>query len=112
MIVCLSVYVFSLSKKLTRQEDQKLFLTLFDLIIKNEYVTMTVLEIDAYKNMSTSLVSNSLSLEYNRSGAAPVFNFSSCASVVINNYRQKLQLYVICNHCIIKIHIISYLSDI
>ena len=49
----------------------------------------TVLEIDADKNMSTSSVFNSLSLEYNRSGAAPVFNFSSCASVVINNYPQK-----------------------
>ena len=49
----------------------------------------TVLEIDADNNMSTSTVSRSLSLEYNRSGAAPVFNFSSCASVVINNYPQK-----------------------
>ena len=50
-----------------------------------------VLEIDAHKNISTSLLSNSLSFEYSKSGAAPVFSISSstCASIVINNYSQK-----------------------
>ena len=49
----------------------------------------TVLEIDSHKNISTSSVSNSFFLEYSKSGAAPVFNISSCASVVINNYSQN-----------------------
>ena len=49
----------------------------------------TVLEIDTHKSISTSSVSNSLSLEYSKSGAAPVFNISSCASMVTNNYPQK-----------------------
>lgn len=49
-----------------------------------------LLEIDGNNitQNSSKHVSNSLSLEYN-SSTPPVFNISSCTSVIINNYSQK-----------------------
>ena len=48
-----------------------------------------LLQVDDTTQDTSNCVSNSLSLEYRKTGTAPVFNISSCGSVIINNYLHK-----------------------
>ena len=56
---------------------------------KRSCLNNTRLEVDRNDLMESNsrCVSNSLSLEYTVPGRAPIFNISSCPSIIINNYQ-------------------------